>query len=902
MNNLRYRSLLIWASIIIALLIIYPTVGWMVLSPEARAEKAAAFKAEDEARALEEHGYFNTLLFKVKRWAQCDPDQVITLGLDLQGGIQMVLSLDWTELPAETIAAYREDPETDSDEEIAALVQEAVYQQLVNRINEFEAKEPIIQKLGDNQIQVQLPGEKDVDRAIALMTRVADLNFNIVSGQDETVRVLTRLKAAYPDKFAAFFERPAPGEPVWIKAEHYDQVRQMVDEANANPNVVPEDKLLAFSRKPKPGERQRYSVYVLDRQPIHTGEGLTSATTSPDPQNPAQWAINFAFQGEGAAKFGDATERNVNRAMAIVLDDQVVSAPNIRQRIDFNGQITGNFSAAEARDLAIALNSGSMVVKPKEDSTDIVSATLGADSVRAGVTSALWGLALVAVFVLVYYMVPGGIALVALLLNAVYVLAAMAYFDMTLTLPGIAGLILTIGMAVDANVLIFERIREEIRLGHTVKSAVETGFAKAASAILDANITTFIAALVLFQFGTGPIEGFAITLSIGVCASVFTALVVSRALFDFVLERKLVKSVKMLNAIPEDTHFGFMKWRRLCGTLSAVAVIAGIGLFSAKLNNGTMLGVDFTQGTNVRVNFHQDAHVDIAGIRTALNDAGFAGPTVQEVLAQDGSQTNLFQIRVGDVDAAGAGEEGGSPTVSDRLRGSLAPLVGNDASKIEFDAVKTVGPAVGAQLRSDAIWAIVWSLLFISIYIGYRFHMNYASGAMVAIVHDVFITLGIFALLGRQINLAVIAAILTVIGYSLNDTIVVFDRIREDFAALKGRGKKLADIIDIAINSTLSRTLLTSVTTLFVCTMLFIFGGADIQDFALALIIGILVGTYSSIFVASPVVLVWDNYFGRGPAGEAARTEDSGRRYISSKKKKRAKKEAGAESEEQASA
>ena len=888
---------MIAASIVVALLVIYPTVGWMLMSPGAREEATARFKAEDEQRVLEEHGYFDDLAFSIKRWWECHPDQVITLGLDLQGGIQTVLTLNWREdMDKAALEAYREDPNTDSDDEIEALVQETVYQQLVNRISEFEAKEPIIQKLGSNQIQVQLPGEKNVDRALDLITTAADLDFNIVAGNDETIQVLSRIKGAYPDEFSTFFERPAPGEPVWVKPENFLRAKEFVTKINAEPAVVAEDKLLAFSRAPKPGQSQRYSVYVLDREPIHTGEGLTSASATPDPQNPANWAILFTFEGEGAAKFGEATEANVNRAMAIVLDGNVMSAPNINSRIDFNGQITGQFDANEARDLAIALNSGSMAVKPRIDSIDVVSASLGADSVKSGVTSALWGLALVGVFVLVYYMVPGGIALVALLLNAVYVLAAMAYFDMTLTLPGIAGLILTIGMAVDANVLIFERIREELRLGHSVKSAIDTGFSKATVTILDANVTTFIAAIVLFQFGTGPIEGFAITLSIGVCASVFTALIVGRALFDAVFDSGKFKRVKMLSIVKPDTHIGFMNWRRYCGTASAVLVVGGLVLFGTNLNAGTMLGVDFKQGTNVRANIQQEGQVAIGDIRTALNDAGFTGPTVQQILGEDGGLSNKFQIRVGDVDPGDLAE--GESTVSDRILGAMMPLAGGDEAKVEFESVKTVGPAVGAQLRADAVWAIIWSMLFISIYIGYRFHMNYAAGAMVALVHDVCITLGLFALFGRQINLAVIAAILTIIGYSLNDTIVVFDRIREDVDQLRGRGKKFAEIVNIAINATLSRTLLTSLTTLFVCAMLFVFGGADIEDFALALIIGIFVGTYSSIFVASPVVIMWDSVFGRGPAGDSAKGDDGGRRYISPKKKKKKGKKASGEGEE----
>ena len=885
MKKHTFRTILIWATIIFSLVVVYPTARWAVTADETRETKLAQWSQEDDARAIEKHGYFDKLAFKAKRWSQGDRGLVINLGLDLQGGIQMVLSFDYKELSEEKLKSLREELGTSSDEEIETMVQEVVYQQLVNRIDQFEAKEPIIQKMGTNQIQVQLPGEKDTDRAIALITTAAVLNFNIVAGQDDSIQAFSKIKQQYPAEFESFFQRPAPGEPIWVRPENLQNVKEWVAKLNSDRAIVPEDKMLAFGRSPKLGEPQRVDLYLLEKKPIATGEGLTSATSMPDPSNPSQWAISFSFDNEGAAIFGKATEENMGRPMAIVLDDLVVSAPTINGRIDFSGQITGRFDAEEARDLAIALNSGSMVVKVRVDSTDVVTASLGSDSVKMGVTSALWGLAMTAVAVVAYYLFPGVIALIALILNGLFILAAMAYFGMTLTLPGIAGLILSIGMAVDSNVLIFERIREELRLGHSVLSAIDTGFKKAAVAILDSNLTTFIAAIVLFQFGTGPIEGFAITLSIGVIGTLLTGLVVGRALFDFFYERRIVTSARMLNAIPPDTRIPFMKFRNACVVASIILVIASLGLFGAKLSQGTMLGVDFMQGTNVRVNMHEDTAVDVAVVRSALSEGGFNGPNVQQIM-EDGALVNKFQIRVGNIDPKDMPE--GTLTVAQQLRTVLDPLVGGDDTKIEFESVKTVGPAVGAQLRSDAVWAIVWSLVFISIYIGYRFQTKYAMGAFVALIHDVAITLGIFALADVPISLAVVAAILTVIGYSLNDTIVVFDRIREDVDKYKGRGMKLPDIIDLALNVTLSRTLLTSVTTLFVVIMLFVFGGDDIKDFAMAMLIGILVGTYSSIFIASPVVIYWEQIFGRGPAADTAKVEDSGRRYIS--KKKRAKK------------
>ena len=489
-----------------------------------------------------------------------------------------------------------------------------------------------------------------------------------------------------------------------------------------------------------------------------------------------------------------------------------------------------------------------------------MGATLGADSVRSGVVSALVGILLVGLFMLVYYHVSGIVALVGLALNAIFVVAAMSYFDMTLTLPGIAGLILTIGMAVDANVLIFERIREELRLGHSLASSVDSGFSRATITILDANVTTLIAAAVLMQFGTGPIEGFAITLSVGVCASVFTALIVTRAIFDFLVARGFVKKLTMFSAIPDETKIPFLSARFIAVAASLVVIVIGLVVFGARGKD--MYGVDFTEGTNITLHIDTDTDIAVGDVRTALLDAGFKGPQVQEA-SRGGFSENRFLIRVsGDDDSSETPVEGESEavhrenievkTVSSRIEDALLPLAGS--GKIVPDLVETVGPAVGKQLRTDAIACILWSFVFISIYIIFRFDWRFATGAFLALAHDVLITVGILALLGRHISMNVVAAVLTIIGYSLNDTIVVFDRIREDVANYRGKGLKYIEILNFAINQTLSRTLLTSLTTLFVVVVLFLFGGDAINDFALSLIIGVVVGTYSSIFVASAAV------------------------------------------------
>ncbi|HEX72650.1 MAG TPA: protein translocase subunit SecD, partial [Candidatus Hydrogenedentes bacterium] len=535
----------------------------------------------------------------------------------------------------------------------------------------------------------------------------------------------------------------------------------------------------------------------------------------------------------------------------------------IRDRIPGGrGQITGQFEPTEANDLAIALNSGSMVVPVREEFTRTVSASLGRETVRRGVVSSLIGIALVAAFMLVYYMGAGLVAFICLSLNAILVIAAMAYFNMTLTLPGIAGLILTVGMAVDANVLIYERIREEMKLGHTLLTSVDNGFRRATITILDANITTLIAAAVLMQFGTGPIEGFAVTLSIGVCASVFTALVVARALFDFALEKRLFKNLAMLSLIRAERAVPFLAFRKIAFVGSVLVILLGAGMFAYRgMEN---FGVDFQQGTNLMLRIENEANVPVSDVRAALTATGFNNPVVQEAGADETGQSNTFIVRVGDVTreaVENAGVEGGDEmllTVAERIQAALAPLSAAGATaNIIIEDEQTVGPAVGAQLRLDALNAIFWALVFIMVYLWIRFELRFAAGAVIALLHDILVAVGLFSLLGRQISMPVIAALLTIVGYSLNDTIVVFDRVREDMQLHRGKGVKFIEILNGAINATLSRTLLTSLTTLFVVVVLYLFGGEAINDFALVLIIGVLVGTYSSIFVASPIVYLF---------------------------------------------
>lgn len=870
MSKHLYRTLFIWATIVIAFIYVYPTVGWMLLSEESRAARLAKWQEEDDQLARRRTGYWEELFVSAKRWAQFDREKVINLGLDLQGGIHMVIGFDTSALPKEVVDEYKARNYSDAD--IEKEVQQIVLDQITRRINDFEAKEPIVQTLGTNQIQVQLPGEKDVQRAKNLITKTAQMNFHIVVGPDQARPIFEKIRDAFPEEFLPYVKvsslRP---DVLSVTQENYDRVRRLLDRA-LEAGVIPEDKIVAFSQKPKPYDKdQDYQLYVIDKEPIASGSGLTSASAIQDQSNPPYWQILFSFNSASAADFADATGKNIGKPMAIVLDGVVVSAPTIQDRIaGGRGQITGSFEPEEANDLAIALNSGSMVVPVREEFTRTVSASLGSDTVRSGVISSIGSIILVAIFMCAYYFGAGLIACICLALNAIMILALMAYFDMTLTLPGIAGLILTMGMAVDGNVLIYERIREELKRGHTMLASIDAGFNRAAITILDSNITTLIAGAILMQFGTGPIEGFAITLCVGIFTSVFTALVIGRALFDFGLERKIFKKIRMLDIFPTTPKVKFLEVRNYTFIFSGILIFVSMGYFVVRgMDN---FGVDFQQGTNLVLHIDNPEPVNVGDVRDALTGAGFNNPVVQESSDEAATMTNVFIVRVGDVTRS-ANDKPTLETVGDRIRATLAPLsAGKAAENIVVESEQTVGPAVGAQLRWDALNALFWALLAMIVYMWIRFDLKYSIGGVAALLHDVLVAVGVFSIVGGYVSMNVIAALLTILGFSINDTIVIFDRVREERQLRRGQGMKFMEILNEAINLTLSRTFLTSLTVLVVVVVLVIFGGDAINDFAVVLLIGVISGVYSTVYVATALVYVLQGK-GDEPASTRARRQ-----------------------------
>jgi len=768
----------------------------------------------------------------VRRWAQGDRDRVLNLGLDLEGGVHLLYEMQF---PGDMDARMRT--------QTAASQVEIIR----NRVDELGIREPIIQREGDRRILIQMPGVKDAARAEELVGKPAQLKFHIVEGQDSTRKVLDNIDRALNGRLWPRFRSVEEARKFVLREADMDIVRSLLEEAR---ELWPQGYVFAFETSPPAFERDRFvGLYLIRQEAEMTGETLTNATSGANMDSAAGgFQVNLQFNARGAARFATVTKEHVGEQLGAVIDGRVRSAPTIQEPIlGGRARITGQFTDREAQDLAIALRSGALPVEMQKIEERTVGPTLGAQSIQKGVRAALIGLAIVIVFMVVYYRLAGVIADVALLLNILLIMSVLACLGATLTLPGIAGIILTMGMAVDANVLIFERIREELRKGKTIRAAIETGYSRAFLTIIDANVTTLIAALVLLQFGTGPVKGFAVTLSIGIFASVFTAIVVTRMIFDVLTKRRAFRTLTMMSFVG-DTALSFIAKRRFAYGASLAVILLGMGFFVARGSGN--FGIDFVPGSIVQMSF--DDQVTTSQVRSVLLRSGIENAVIQSV---EGTRDVI--IRTSETGTTGSeSEEPVGDSADKRIVRALEAAASLPSFTIEKE--EFVGPAVGSELKKDAVLAMVIAIAGIIVYISFRFELRFALAAVVALFHDVLVTTGCFALpfLGkREISLPVVAALLTIVGYSLNDTIVVFDRIRENMKTL--RGKKYADIIDTSINQTLGRTLLTSLTTLVVVVSLYVLGGSVIHDFAFAMLVGVMVGTYSSVFVASPLLVAW---------------------------------------------
>ena len=565
-----------------------------------------------------------------------------------------------------------------------------------------------------------------------------------------------------------------------------------------------------------------------------------------------------------------ASEQNPKRSVAVVLDGFAYSFPRVQGEIPTgNTQISGNFTVQEATDLANILKAGALPAPTNIIQANIVGPSLGQEAIQSGLWSFVVALILVLIYMIFYYNGAGLASNVALITNMFFVFGVLASLGAVLTLPGIAGIVLTIGMAVDANVLIYERIREELRHGKGLRLAISDGYKNAYSSIIDANVTTFLTGVILYSFGTGPIRGFATTLIIGILTSLFSAIFITRLVFEARLVRK--KAVSFSSKITKDAftkvNFDFLKKSKLAYFISGTIITLGI---ISLVVRGLNYGVDFVGGRSYQVRFDQP--VSSVELQKTLGEffKDESGSTMPPEVKTVGNESQVIITTKYKVNETG-------PAVEDEIKRSLyeglqdfyqqAPTMAAFSSETTGDenlgivAERQVGPTIADDIKTSALWSVVFSLLVIFLYILIRFSKwQFSAGAVLAAFHDVMIVLSIFSLLygflpfSMEIDQAFIAAILTVIGYSLNDTVVVFDRIRE-FLTISGKRKPINEVVNQALNSTLSRTVNTSLTTFFVLLIIFIFGGEVIRGFMFALLIGIIVGTYSSLMIATPFTI-----------------------------------------------
>lgn len=723
-------------------------------------------------------------------WRVYPPQEKIHLGLDLQGGMQILLRVELDKIPAEA--------RDDATDRVVEIIR--------NRIDELGVLEPTITKQAKDLVVVQLPGVTDRDRAREIVGKTAHLEFKLVSEDPE---ILKQAEAA------------ATAPPV----ESGDGSPQAQTEPSPPlPAPMPEGyevKILS--------DRGRTETFVLEKNPVLTGDRLLNASVAFDQYG--QPIVELQLDGDGAKVFDRVTFQNIGRRLAIVLDGKVHSAPVIRDRIP-NGQaqISGNFSSEEASDLALVLRAGALPAPVVIEEERTVGPSLGRDSVKKGLQAGMWGALFVFAFMPLYYLLGGLIADLALVVYGLVTSGALAALRASLTLPGIAGFILSIGMAVDANILIFERIREELETGKTTRAAISAGYHKAFSAILDSNVTTLVTSVILFIFGTGPVKGFAVTLTLGILASMFSAIVVTRVIFDFLTAKNPTLSLKMLQWFKKP-KFSFLKNRFWAYGFSVIVLALGAGTFVTRGRSN--YGVEFMGGTLVQVRFNQP--VSSEELRGALAKGGLA----RELIQRYGQESeNEFVVKTGERDTK-------------KIEEAFKELAG--AGAYEIVRVDSVGPAVSQDLTKKSLWAVFWSSLGILVYLGWRFEWKFALAAVVALFHDTLFAFGIYALAGREINVPTVAAILTIMGYSVNDTIVTFDRVRDNLKLF--RKMPFRELVDLSINQTLSRTFLTSLTVLFATSALFFFGGAAINDFAFILLVGFCVGIYSTIFVANALIV-----------------------------------------------
>jgi SecD/SecF fusion protein len=739
----------------------------------------ALFFPEVNLRDIANQNKRNDILLKhILKTAQSN----LRLGLDLKGGVGVTLKI------AEDAPG--------SKFEQAEQLKDAI-EIMGSRLDGHGVAEPIIRPVGDDAIEIQIAGlsTKDNPEVLNDLKKPARLEFRAVH---ETLHPDTTPINKYPVGYEVLAE------------ESEDRQTGEVIERRMFVKLIPEA----------------------------TGEIVDDAYMSQTQTGGFQ--VNLEMTSEGADILAAVTEKMIGKPLAIVLDGKLYSAPTVNGVLAKRAQITGSYSQREAFDLANVLNNP-LAVELRVDQMYEVQPTLAEGARASSINAAQWGAGLVIGFMLIYYFAGGLVAIISSIVNMIIVLGVLASLGATLTLPGVAALILTLGMGVDANILIFERIREELKTGKSIKNATAGAFSKVTSTIVDANVTTLITASILIWLGTGPVKGFGITLAIGICASIFCALVVTRFLVDFLVHRIGLRKVLGMDIFPSK-KLDFFKFRKPAFILSWLIVLAGV--ISVVVHHDNILGKDFTGGDEMTIDYDQRLGTDEIMQIVVDQDLGDVTPIYQSLIGQN---VEVLKLQ----------------TPFDEARPVLEQLQAAfpDANLREA-GITQIGASVSKSIQWNALSSVLCALGGILLYVAFRFEVGYGVGAVIATVHDVLMTIGIFVICGEldifvsgQFTAPMLAAILMIVGYSINDTIVAFDRIREELEL--NPGTDLRSIINLALSRVFSRTLLTSITTLLAALSLYIFGAGVITDFSFIFIIGILTGTFSSIFIASPVFYWW---------------------------------------------
>ncbi len=766
----------------------------------------------------------------------------LKLGLDLQGGVSFTLKVDPTGAESGEKSAGDK-----SNVSHAEMVNQAL-QVMEQRVNQFGVAEPVLRPVGDLSLEVQLPGE------------------DAANNPD----VIDALKKPAKLEFRQVHRTERPSETDRERSLRSLPVDPMIGAASA----ISTYEVLTLRDVDSRSGAITINRYFVKKTADATGKIIKAASGRSD--DGISFYVDMKFTDEGSKKFGDLTakiaegnSRSVGQ-LAIVLDGKLQSAPTVKEAIRSTGAtITGSFSREEAVELANVLNNPLEFPLITQDVTS-VGPTLAKDAQGKSVTASLVAVGLVIFFMVGFYVWGGFIAVAGMVLNLLMMLGAMAYFGATITLPGVAALVLTLGMAVDANILILERVREEARAGKDRAVSLREGYNRATWTIVDANLTHLLVALILAFMGTGPVRGFGITLIFGIFTTLFTTLVTCRGLQEFALSRGIMSRIFGLPVFKPTLDIPFLNFARVAFIISWAIVALGISELAYKGKEA--FGKDFRGGESALVAIAPGAKVDTGKIAALATSIGLADTTITVQTPVGGGEPTL-RIETELTKDKSKGEFANVAAIVGAIKAKNPEILKDRSATVEKTMLsrEAIGGSVSGELRSNAIWSVVLALVGIGIYVSLRFETGFGIAAMVATLHDVLMTVALFVFFGGQFNAALIAAILLIIGYSVNDTIVVFDRIREELQ--NNPGRELRDVIHFAINRTLSRTILTSATVFLCAVALWAFGAGDVRLYGEVFIYGVLTGTFSSIFIASPIFYWWHKGDRKGvDAAELPRT------------------------------